>query len=55
LLFAAQQAMTEVLDALVESGGVLPQNPEGSNIGVAECLALLEANVSTTRRAVSEK
>jgi 2-methylisocitrate lyase-like PEP mutase family enzyme len=55
LLFAAQKAMTEVLDALVESGGLLPHNPNGPNIGVAECLALLEANVSTARRAVSEK
>lgn len=55
LLFAAQQAMTDVLDALVESGGVLPQNPDGPTIGVAECLALLETNVNTARHAASEK
>jgi 2-methylisocitrate lyase-like PEP mutase family enzyme len=45
LLFAAQQAMTEVLDALIESGGVIPPKSNRSNIGVAECIALLQANV----------
>ena len=51
LLFAAQQAMTEVLDALAESGGVLPRNPDGPNIGVADCLALLQANARAALRA----
>jgi 2-methylisocitrate lyase-like PEP mutase family enzyme len=45
MLFAAQQAMTEALDALAENDGLLPHNPDGSNIGVRECLALLQANV----------
>ena len=47
LLFAAQQAMTEALDSLMKSGGILPQNPNGLSVGVAECLALLQANVKT--------
>jgi len=55
LLFAAQQAMTEVLDALVESGGVLPRNPHGPSVGVAECFALLEANASAASSTVPEK
>ena len=45
LLFAAQQAMTEALDELVESDGVLSYKPNEGNIGVRECLALLQANV----------
>ncbi|MGA3081538.1 MAG: isocitrate lyase/PEP mutase family protein [Terracidiphilus sp.] len=44
LLFAAQQAMIEALDSLVGSGGMLPRNPSGPTIGVAECVALLQAN-----------
>jgi 2-methylisocitrate lyase-like PEP mutase family enzyme len=52
LLFAAQLAMTEALDSLVRSGGILPQNPNGPNIGVAECFALLQANENTTHRSV---
>ena len=45
MLFAAQKAMTEALDVLMESDGVLPDNSAGGNIGVPECLALLQANV----------
>jgi 2-methylisocitrate lyase-like PEP mutase family enzyme len=45
LLFAAQQAMTEALDALIESGGVIPPKSHSANVGVAECIALLQANV----------
>ena len=48
LLFTAQQAMTEALEALVKSGGILPRNPNGLSVGVAECLALLQANVKTS-------
>jgi 2-methylisocitrate lyase-like PEP mutase family enzyme len=48
LLFAAQQAMIETLDALVESGGVLPPKSSRANVGVAECLAVLQANVIGT-------
>jgi 2-methylisocitrate lyase-like PEP mutase family enzyme len=48
LLFAAQQAMTESLDALIESGGVLPPRSDRANVGVAECIALLQANVPGT-------
>ena len=47
LLIAAQQAMTEALDSLMKSGGILPKNPNGLSVGVAECLALLQANVKT--------
>jgi len=48
LLFAAQQAMTEALDSLMKSGGILPKNPNGLSVGVAECFALLQANVKTS-------
>lgn len=45
MLFAAQQAMSEALSALIESDGVLPAKSSGASVGVAECLALLYANV----------
>lgn len=53
LLFAAQKAMIEALEALADSDGVLPQYPGGGNIGVRECLSLLQANVLTTNCTVS--
>jgi 2-methylisocitrate lyase-like PEP mutase family enzyme len=53
MLFAAQQAMTGALDTLLESDGVLPPNSEGGNIGVRECLALLQANVMAPNCTVS--
>lgn len=46
LLFAAEKAMTEALDALLERGGVLPPYPNRNEIGVRECLKLLHANES---------
>ena len=55
MLFAAQQAMTAALDTLLENDGVLPHNPEGCNIGVRECLALLQANVMAPNCTVSTR
>lgn len=53
LLFAAQQAMADALDSLVESGGILPYKPDGRSIGVRECLSLLQANVLAANCTVS--
>ena len=43
LLFAAQTAMTQALQALFASDGLLPQN----SVGVKECIALLEVNTDS--------
>lgn len=53
MLFAAQQAMTAALDTLLENDGVLPQRADRGNIGVPECLALLQANVIAPNCTVS--
>ena len=45
MLFAAQKAMTEALKTLAENDGMLPDYPEAGNIGVRECIALLQENV----------
>ncbi|GHF70173.1 carboxyvinyl-carboxyphosphonate phosphorylmutase [Streptomyces mashuensis] len=45
-LFAAQAAMDEALRALRRNDGRLPATGDGAGVGVAECLALLEKNIS---------
>lgn len=49
-LFAAQSAMDEALRRLKEDDGRLPETTP-SSVGVAECLALLEKNISRHHRA----
>ncbi|MFG2178303.1 oxaloacetate decarboxylase [Streptomyces abikoensis] len=49
-LFAAQSAMDEALRRLKEDDGRLPETT-ASSVGVAECLALLEKNISRHHRA----
>jgi len=49
-LFAAQSAMEQALITLKEDDGRLPAPGPGS-VGVAECLALLEQNISRHHRA----
>jgi 2-methylisocitrate lyase-like PEP mutase family enzyme len=49
LLFAAQQSMTEALDALLTTDGFLPYQPNTATIGVPECSALLHLNVPPQR------
>jgi 2-methylisocitrate lyase-like PEP mutase family enzyme len=53
LLFAAQQAMEQALVTLLEKDGALPDYPSGANVGVKECLAVLNANVERARGARS--
>ncbi|MFF4159963.1 oxaloacetate decarboxylase [Streptomyces sp. NPDC001678] len=48
-LFAAQTAMDEALRRLKEDDGRLPETTP-SSVGVAECLALLEKNISRNHR-----
>ncbi|MEU8580316.1 isocitrate lyase/PEP mutase family protein [Streptomyces abikoensis] len=48
-LFAAQSAMDEALRRLKEDDGRLPETT-ASSVGVAECLALLEKNISRHHR-----
>ncbi|MCC3773899.1 oxaloacetate decarboxylase [Streptomyces sp. UNOB3_S3] len=49
-LFAAQSAMDEALRRLKDDDGRLPETTP-SSVGVAECLALLEKNISRHHRA----
>ncbi|MDT0447728.1 isocitrate lyase/PEP mutase family protein [Streptomyces hesseae] len=48
-LFAAQSAMDEALRRLKDDDGRLPETTP-SSVGVAECLALLEKNISRNHR-----
>jgi len=48
LLFAAQRAMKESLEALLATGGMLPSDFDNGDIGVAQCIDMLEANVVTS-------
>lgn len=54
LLFAAQRAMTEALDALFANGGLLPNDFAGGDINVAKSLSLMQANAPPPGRDANE-
>jgi 2-methylisocitrate lyase-like PEP mutase family enzyme len=55
LLFAAQRAMGEALEDLFANGGMLPTDRRQGDIGVADCVALLEGNVGGRRATTAAK